>query len=257
MNDKARANRFYATATGGVIAVLLSMSALVYIFRPPLPDSVTLCPTTRPITAHTLVIVDRTDKWNPAISAALKELIENAQKNTQPYEKFSIVSLDSEQSTHPLFSVCNPGAPNFMTDLYRGRRYTKRDFDQKFVGAGEAVMAKLSEPSEASTSPIVEYVHRWLGRDDFNAATPNRRLILISDMRQNSPQYSIYTAKGDGAGLAPIVKREFGPAGQGVTYEVYFLAHGHDYNVSENEVKAAWDRAFKTIPASYDWRQID
>ena len=127
---------------------------------------------------------------------------------------------------------------------------------QDYVKDGDLVTAV---PEEAATSPIVEYVHRWLGNDDFNATIPNRRLILISDMRQNSSQYDIYAKGGKGAGdsLAPIVQREFGPAGKDVTYDVYFLAHGHDYGVGENDVKAAWDEAFKTIPAKYDWRQVN
>lgn len=257
-SDRAEKNRAYGIATGGVIGALLLLSFIVWFFRPPVLDVATLCPTNRPIAAHTLVIVDRTDKWNPAVGQALAELIENAQKNTKPFEKFSIVSLDADQSTRPLFSVCNPGEPNFLSDLYRGRRYTKRDFDDKFVGAADGVVQKLGVPEEAATSPIVEYVHRWLGNDDFNATIPNRRLILISDMRQNSPAYDIYK-NGAKAGetLAPIVQREFGPAGKDVTYDVYFLAHGHDYGVGENDVKAAWDAAFKTIPAKYDWRQVN
>lgn len=255
MNDKARQNRLYGIATGGVLAALLTLSIVVFLFRPPMLDPHTLCPTDRPILGHTVVIVDRTDKWNPAVGETLREFIAGAQKNTQRYQKFSIVSLDSRFSTRPLFSVCNPGEPNFWTDLYRGRRYTQRDFDDKFIGAAESVVAQVRDPAEAGSSPVVEYIHRWLGRDDFNATIPNRRMILVSDMRQNSAQYSVYKASADE--LAPLVQREFGAAGREVVFDVYFVSHGHDYNVSEAQVRGAWDKAFKAIPAAYEWRQID
>jgi hypothetical protein len=256
MRASARANRFYATATASVLAVLLALSFTVWYFRPPLPDAKTLCPTTRPISAHTLVIVDRTDRWNPAVEETLTDLIEDAQKNTKQYEKFSIVSLDANLTTHPLFSICNPGAPTFMTDLYRGHRYTRRDFDQKFVGAAEHVIAQVRQPSEASTSPIVEYLHRWLGREDFDARVPNRKIILISDMRQNSQELSVYRDNG-GQRLPDLVRQEIGPAGAGVSYDVYFIAHGHDYNVPEADVRTAWENAFRAIAATYQWRQLD
>jgi len=242
MQDRAKANRLYGAGTAAVIVGLLALSVAVWLFRPADLDPNTLCPTSRPIAGHTVVIVDRTDRWTPAMSAALATIVENAQHNTQRYEKFSIVALDADQSTHPLFSACNPGAPSLLSDLYRGRRYTERDFQQKFVGAADRVVEEVSQPSEAATSPIVEYVHRWLGADDFNASVPDRRLILISDMRQNSPLYSIYTKRG--VGLAPVVKDEFGPAQHGVNFDVYFVAHGRDHNVSENEVRTAWDQAF-------------
>jgi hypothetical protein len=255
LRERRRANRRYAAGTAAVVAGLLGLTLTVWIFRPANIDPATLCPTTRPIAGHTVVIVDRTDRWTPAMSGALTQLIEAAQRDTRRYQKFSIVSLDAEQSAHPVFSVCNPGEPSFWADLYRGRRYSQRDFEQRFVGAADRVVEAVSQPAEANTSPIVEYVHRWLGSDDFNAAVNDRRLILVSDMRQNSPLYSIYRAP-DGEGLAPVVQAQFGPSAEGVVFDVYFVAHGRDHNVSEDAVRTAWDQAFTAIEADYSWRQI-
>lgn len=256
MRSRAEQNRFYGIMTACVLSALVVLTGTVWLLRPATLDPETLCPTSRPIAGHTVVIVDRTDRWTPAMSGALSQLIENAQRNTQQYQKFSIVSLDADQSTHPLFSVCNPGAPSFWSDLYRGHRYTQADFQQKFVGAADRVVEGVSAPAEAPSSPIVEYVHRWLGSDDFNASTPDRHLILVSDMRQNSPLFSVYTARSD-AGLASVVQQQFGPSARGVAFDVYFIAHGQDHNVSETAVRTAWDRAFSQIGAHYTWRQID
>lgn len=255
MRDRKQANRFYGFATGGVLASLLTLTLVVWAFRPPDLDPETLCPASRALAGHTVVIVDRTDIWAPAIGATLSEIVENAQRDTERYQKFSIVSLDAEQSVRPLFSVCNPGAPSLWSDLYRGRRYTQRDFQERFVGAAEGVIAALREPAEADTSPIVEYVHRWLGSDEFNADVPNRRLILISDMRQHSGLYSIYAPR-EGEELTPLVQNQFGPAAQGVAFDIYFVAHGRDHDVSEDDVRSAWNTTFTDIGATYTWRQI-
>jgi hypothetical protein len=253
-SQREAANRRYAGFTAGVLFSMLALSVTVWLLRPAELDAATLCPTNRPLQGHTVVIVDRTDRWTPAMGAALTQIVENAQRDTDRYEKFSIVSLDAQQSVHPLFSVCNPGEPTFWSDLYRGRRYTTRDFEQRFVGAADSVVAQVREPSEARTSPIVEYVHRWLGSDDFNVGVPQRRLILVSDMRQNSALYSIYAGAEDE--LGNVVERQFGPAAQDVAFDVYFVAHGRDHNVTEDEVRTAWDHAFGRIGAEYSWRQI-
>jgi hypothetical protein len=255
VRERERANRRYAIGTAAVITTLAVLTLTVWIFRPANLDPATLCPTTRPIAGHTVVIVDRTDAWTPAMNGALSELIETAQRDTRRYQKFSIVSLDADQSVHPLFSVCNPGEPSFWADLYRGHRYTQRDYQERFVGAAERVMETVSQPRQASASPIVEYVHRWLGSDDFNASIAERRMVLVSDMRQNSPLYSVYRARG-ADGLAPVVRRQFGESAQGVAFDVYFVAHGRDHNVSEEEVRTAWDEAFQAINAQYTGRQI-
>jgi len=256
MRTKAETNRFYGMLTAGVLTGVFALSVMVWLFRPADLDPETLCPTSRPLAGHTVVIVDRTDRWTEGMSAALRELIESAQRNTQKYQKFSIVSLDADNSTHPLFSVCNPGAPTFWSDLYQGHRYTVHDFDQRFVGAADRVVDEVSQPSEAPTSPIVEYVHRWLGSDDFNASIRDRHLILISDMRQNTPLYSLYREPG-GQGFTPVVQQQFGAGTQDVGLDVYFLAHGRDHNVSETQVRAAWDRALAALGVHYTWRQID
>jgi hypothetical protein len=252
--DREAANRRYAGFTAGVLFSAFALSLSVWLLRPADLDAATLCPTNRPLAGHTVVIVDRTDRWTQAMGAALTQLVENAQRDTDRYEKFSIVSLDAYQSVHPLFSICNPGEPTFWSDLYRGRRYTTRDFEERFVGAADRVVEQVREPSEARTSPIVEYVHRWLGSDDFNANVSHRRLILVSDMRQNSPLYSIYSGAEDR--LGDVVARQFGPAAEGVAFDIYFVAHGRDHNVSEDEVRTAWDHAFGRIGVDYSWRQI-
>jgi hypothetical protein len=255
MRARDRDNRRYAIGTAAVIAGLAALTLTVWVFRPADLDAATLCPTTQPIVGHTLVIVDRTDRWTPAMNGALAEILEAAQRDTRRYQRFSIVSLDADQSVHPLFSVCNPGAPSFWSDLYRGHRYTQHDFEQRFVGAADRVVEAVSQPAEADTSPIVEYVHRWLGSDEFNDGVRDRRIILISDMRQNSPLYSIY-ARRDGAGFDQLVEAQFGPSAENVAFDVYFVAHGRDHNVSETDVRTAWDRAFTRIGADYTWRQI-
>jgi hypothetical protein len=252
--SREAANRRYAGFTAGVLFSVLALSVTVWLLRPANLDAATLCPTDKPLAGHTVVIVDRTDLWTPAMGSALTQLVENAQRDTDKYEKFSIVSLDAQQSVHPLFSVCNPGEPTFFSDLYRGRRYTTRDFEDRFVGAAERIVEDVREPSEANTSPIVEYVHRWLGSDDFNANVRNRRLILVSDMRQNSALYSMYASAEDR--LGEVVERQFGPSAEGVAFDVYFVAHGRDHNVTEDEVRTAWDQAFGRIGADYSWRQI-
>lgn len=255
-NRVARANRAYGVGTAMIVGALALMSLTVWVFRPPTLDPDTLCPTDRAVAAHTLVIVDRTDRWNPNVGEVLVDLLEDARDDTQRMEKFSIVSLDSQMTTRPLFSVCNPGEPNFVSDIYRGRRYTEREFEQRFVGAAEEVIEQVRRPSEAQSSPIVEYVRRWLRRDDFDASVSNRHLILISDMRQNSDQLNVY-ATADREALAPLVEREFGEAGRDVNFDVYFVNHGHDYNVSENDIRDAWANAFQTINARYEWRRLD
>ncbi len=252
-----RANRSYGIGTGIVLGVIAVLSVTVWAFRPPTLDAETLCPTDRPVAGHTLVIVDRTDRWNPGVGGVLTELLEDARNETRALQKFSIVSLDASQTTRPLFSVCNPGKPTMLTDLYRGRRYTERDFDQRFLGAAEDMITQVSQPGEAQASPIVETVRRALRRADFDPSIPERRLILISDMRQNSDQLNIYSNRDRSAALSSLVQRELGEGAQNVAFDVYFVAHGHDYNVSEADIRDAWASAFQTINAHYQWRRLD
>ena len=253
--NKAKTNRAYAMATAAVLVGVLALSTTVWAMRPAKIEADTLCPSSRAIAGHTVVIVDRTDRWSPSVGAALKGVVERAQRTTAPHAKFSVVSLDKSQSVQPIFSVCNPGAPTIMSDLYRGRRFTERDFEERFIGASESVIDKVSAPAAASTSPIVEYLHRWLGGDDFNKSVPNRRVILISDMRQNSPLYNIYQKRGDG--LGELLTQKFGPAAEGVAFDIYYVDNAGEKLVKEDVVRGAWEEALNTVGATHTWRQIN
>jgi hypothetical protein len=253
--DKAKANRAYAIATAAVLIGVLALSTTVWAMRPAEIEAETLCPSSRAIAGHTLVIVDRTDRWTPSVGEALKGVVERAQRTTVQHAKFSVVSLDKSQTVQPIFSVCNPGAPTVLSDLYRGRRFTERDFEERFIGASDAVIEKVSAPSAASTSPIVEYLHRWLGGDDFNKSVPNRRVILISDMRQNSPLYNIYQKRGHG--LGGVLAQQFGPDAAGVAFDIYYVDNAGEKLVKEDVVRSAWEDALNSVGATHTWRQIN
>lgn len=253
--SRKQANRTYAMATAAVLVGVLALSTTVWAMRPAALEAQTLCPSTKAISGHTLVIVDRTDRWTPSVGAALKGVVERAQRNTPQHAKFSVVSLDNRQSVQPLFSVCNPGSPTIMSDLYRGRRFNERDFEERFIGASDAVIDKVSAPAAASTSPIVEYLHRWFGGDDFNQSVPNRRVILISDMRQNSPLYNIYKKRGQG--LAEVLSQQLGPAAEGVAFDIYYVDNAGEKLVKEDVVRNAWEEALNDVGASHTWRQIN
>ena len=75
-------------------------------------------------------------------------------------------------------------------------------------------------------------------------------------MRQNSNLLSFY-ADPSGGRLPQFVQSEFGGSARGVTFDVYFVAHGHDHNVPEVDVQHAWDAAFRQIAAQYEWRQLE
>lgn len=252
---QAKANRTYAMATAAVLVGVLALSTTVWAMRPAEIESETLCPADRAIAGHTLVIVDRTDHWSPGVGDALKGIVERAQRDTPQHAKFSVVSLDKSQSVQPVFSVCNPGAPTIVSDLYRGRRFTERDFEERFIGASDAVVERVSAPASASSSPIVEYLYRWLGGDDFNQTVPNRRVILISDMRQNSPLYNIYKQRGDGLGA--ILSKKFGPTAEGVQFDIYYVDNAGEKLVQEDVVRGAWEQAFNDVGAKSTWRQIN
>ena len=88
MRNKAETNRRYAIGTGVVLGALLALTAVVWVMRPADLDAATLCPTSRPIAGHTVVIVDRTDRWTPAIGDTLTEIVERAQHSGSFLQKF-------------------------------------------------------------------------------------------------------------------------------------------------------------------------
>lgn len=145
------------------------------------------CPAT--IVRSTAIVIDRSDDTP---SQTLDEILARTKRfvaeGAQEGELVSLfeVSGTSRTSLKPVFSACVPQRDG--NDLYENRRKIQRTFTERFAGPLDAALA--AKPVRSESSPISEAVIDLSASQYLSA--PTNRLIVFSDMLQNSDNASLY-----------------------------------------------------------------
>ncbi len=207
---KSTIGNFIPFVIGGLVLVAI----FGYVAIQPTPtDPRTFCPQDTTNMGITALVIDVSDKLTNSQAAKLEnELINisniSAERPT-PFlkkgEKLLVYFVEPEgQVPSMVFSMCHPGdiANRTLTDeLSEGAIYAQKKWNKFTNDIMTTIDTKISGSNEIATSPIIETVQFIRAKsfpppDLMNAAT-NYRLIIWSDLLQNSAEGDHFKALGD------------------------------------------------------------
>lgn len=251
MAAREKLDRLGKRLIGGSIAVVAILASLPFLIDDPEIDDTNLCPTDRPY-PHTVLLVDKTDPLTPSQQRFLGSLTNKVKFDLEQYEKLSIYILDDENYLAPaaVFAMCNPGTGRNANELYQNPRKVQQKFDEFFGVPLEAVLDDLLKGTESKRSPIMEMLREVSFMDDFTPEVAERRLIVVSDMLQNMPEYSQYrrSLDYDGFVATPYAKKVAAMLG-GVTVKLVYLWRPGTRNLQGLQHIRFWDRYFADFGA--------
>jgi hypothetical protein len=225
MSARARRRRKRALRQAGAITgIVLSLGILggmVYAYaahRPPPLDPKTLCRTDAPLQGHTIILIDASDPLPPLEADRVRALAAAEREKLPRFDKLTILMLTPAKPFEPkvAFSKCSPGSGAIVNPWIENGDQIKRRFTEAIEKPLDRRIGRAVKGKRAKYSPILETVSSIPRRFDFTAAVPRRRLVIVSDFLQNTPNgYSHYQgAKPSLAGLQtdplwPKVKSRF------------------------------------------------
>lgn len=193
---------------GGGVLIALAFAAVVILFfiRPPAiqRDEVTLCPVAGP-SAITAVLIDRTDSIGAISRTDLFTKVNDIIERTLEAEAVELYVVNAVE-TAPLsavIKVCNPGKPAQDEAWDEGwatnPRIMRLRWTERFKKPLNRLLSDLLTMEEAESSPIMESVQSlsvtvFAGNDKANLP---KRLIIASDLLQNSSAWSLYKQPSD------------------------------------------------------------
>jgi hypothetical protein len=202
-----RAGRQLVLAGVLVVVTLAIVGAVAaWLFtRPAAPDAATLCPAGGP-TAHYVLLVDTTDPLDftqkQAFNATLRDLVGH---RVPPGALLSVFVLgdDFRSTAEPLVELCNPGTGADASALTSNPQHLRQQYEERFLQPMLAQSDKLVATKPSNHSPIFEML-QLVGINAFRRHDVHgeKRLIVMSDMLHNTPQYSMYKGPMDFAALA-------------------------------------------------------
>lgn len=184
---------------GGIIGVL-ALAVLIYLFvrgqRGSRAFDAANCPEDGDYAAQLAILVDPSDTLTNVQEGSgaprVLETIENGVPATTEIQVFT-VSRAGRGDTRSVFRVCKPVHPDEVGSFTGNPALAERRYQEEFLAPLEQALAALLSVEGDSISPIVEgiqvaAVSAFQPRD----ADIPRRLLIVSDMIQNSRNLSFY-----------------------------------------------------------------
>jgi hypothetical protein len=189
-----------AVALLAVTAVIVAWVVYTQVSRVPPLDNTTMCPAAGPL-GHIVLLVDKTDPLNftqrQAFSVAMKELVETKVPEGHLLSIF-VLGEKFEQSAVPLIELCNPGSDLGKSELNANLKRLRKQYEERFVRPLDEAAKALLADEPAKASPIFEML-QLVGINGFrkHGVKGPKRLVLVSDMLHNTPQFSMYAGPAD------------------------------------------------------------
>jgi hypothetical protein len=180
-----------------VFFMLLAAGVVGYsfLFSAKANDSRTLCPAGGPL-GHVVLLVDKSDPLTFTQRKSFDVLYEEVVTRIVPKgHLLSVYALadDFSATAEPLLERCNPGDGSDLDPLYKNPVRQKKAFDEKYVKPMHDIRGDLVTEKSGKASPILEMI-QLVGITGFrrHAIPGEKRLIIVSDMIQNTPQLNMY-----------------------------------------------------------------
>src|SRR5262245_37746389 len=103
-----------------VLLTLGGFAAAAILLRAPPVDAETLCRSDQPIHAHTIILIDATDRLERRHKRKLEAVATQERARLSQYDRLTIMRLDPRHPQEPrvLFSKCLPRPPQMTNPLF-------------------------------------------------------------------------------------------------------------------------------------------
>ncbi len=178
-------------------SVLLALGAAAFLMQPPPTNQETLCRSDAQLAAHTIVLVDATDRLEPRHRRKLRAVLGQERARLAQYERLSVMRLNVRRPQEPslLFSKCLPRPPEQINPLFENARMAQARWEESFADALDRALRSAGAGAGAKSSPILAGLRAVAADPDFGSEIARRRLVLVSDLLEHDPEgFSLYTA---------------------------------------------------------------
>lgn len=249
-----------------VIGVLGAISYAAITLQPAEYDSETLCLAGEQ-PPHVVVMIDRTEViYTPVQADQIRQTILDARNGLEISERLSVYELNhrGEIRNTNRFSVCNPGRGDQINPLYRNPQRVQARYEALFDRPLDLALEGLFDLIESPVTPLLESLAELTTRPEFDSTTPRRRVVLISDMFQNTGLYTVYSPTRQDlrnrlpqpGQVAEAIRAEYGDGLRGLELDVYYVDQP-GWNAEERTlIRAHWQAVFGELGVRDRWTEF-
>jgi hypothetical protein len=195
--QRRRENRIYLALSVIVIGIAIGLLYLNNQRDKVALDSRTLCPQNRAPASLLVVMVDTSDSLNIIQRTAITNQIQQAISVVPDHAEVQLYTIGpiTNSLLEPQVTVCNPGNGKGVSELTSNPQLIGKRWKKKFIEPLNKQLDEMLRGSESDDSPIMESIQS-VGVNVFDKPAlhdlPDKRLVIVSDMLQNTAGYSQY-----------------------------------------------------------------
>ena len=189
-------------------------------------DKNTLCPTKELPRGHTVILVDRTDPLAQNQTKWLSGLVKKIKVSLSVHEKLSIIPITKESGKfiNPIFMLCSLRQGDNANSFYENPRRLRMKFDLHFGQPLDKVLDNLRKGEIYDESPIMETIQRLTEDKSFSSIAENKKIIIISDMLQNTRPINHYKKYSPDTFVESKYFNQIKPELDNTCVTIYYLA---------------------------------
>ena len=173
---------------------------------------------------HTVVLVDQTDPLTRTQIGYVKALILAEYQRLRPHGELTVRGVRADpDDPGDSFSRCRLRRGAEVSGVTNNPDMIEASFRRTVGDALNRYLDGLHDVPSAARSPIIEAVDNAVDAPDFGPADPHRRLVIVSDMAQNSAELSEYDGEGSGLDPSAQVRSELGRDLKGVAVRIHYV----------------------------------
>ena len=183
------------------LAVILAIGSIFYINMSKVKieiDPNTLCQVDQKPTDIIAILIDATEGLPERAARQASIRIKQALSSAPENSLINLYSIKSGNESHiePIAHICKPSSGENVSNLTGNKNYSIKQYKERFLKPLKFQIDDLIDAKSSSTSPLIESMQSAIIESfEANANTGEKRLIIVSDMIQNTNLYSFYREK--------------------------------------------------------------
>jgi hypothetical protein len=153
-------------------------------------DPATLCPTKRPPSQVTVLLLDVSSRFSEPQRLELQNQLARLRDSVPRLGLIQVYTVDklSRRVTTPVNHLCNPGTGAELNQIYQNPQLARRKWEGYATKLRTDIDGEIKSPP-MKTSPIFEAIQstalRTFGRPEYDGIP--KRLVIVSDLLQHVP----------------------------------------------------------------------
>jgi hypothetical protein len=159
-------------------------------------DATTLCPTKRPPSQVTVILLDVSSRFSEPQRLQLQNQLARLRDSIPRLGLVEVYTVDKlrRRVTQPINHLCNPGTGAELNQIYQNPQLARKKWEGFAAKLRTDIDGEIKSPPH-KTSPIFEAIQatalRTFGKPEYDGLP--KRLVIVSDLLQHVPgQLSMY-----------------------------------------------------------------